>query len=231
MRVYADNAATTKVSAKALEAMMPGLTSLYGNPSSLHEEGREAEHELLKARMEIAALIGAETNEIYFTSGGSESDNWAIREMAFRGRKKGKTHLISTEFEHHAVLHTLEKLEKDGFTVTYIKPLANGIIDVEKLKKAIKPETALVTVMYANNEIGTIQPIKEIADICHEHDIVLHTDAVQAIGHIPVNVKEDGIDLMSFSGHKFNGPKGVGGLYVKKGIVIGNLIDLSLIHI
>ena len=225
MRVYADNAATTKVSAKALEAMMPGLTSLYGNPSSLHEEGREAEHELLKARMEIAALIGAETNEIYFTSGGSESDNWAIREMAFRGRKKGKTHLISTEFEHHAVLHTLEKLEKDGFTVTYIKPLANGIIDVEKLKKAIKPETALVTVMYANNEIGTIQPIKEIADICHEHDIVLHTDAVQAIGHIPVNVKEDGIDLMSFSGHKFNGPKGVGGLYVKKGIVIGNLID------
>lgn len=225
MRVYADNAATTKVSTKALEAMMPGLTSLYGNPSSLHEEGREAEHELLKARMEIAALIGAETNEIYFTSGGSESDNWAIREMAFRGRKKGKTHLISTEFEHHAVLHTLEKLEKDGFTVTYIKPLANGIIDVEKLKKAIKPETALVTVMYANNEIGTIQPIKEIADICHEHDIVLHTDAVQAIGHIPVNVKEDGIDLMSFSGHKFNGPKGVGGLYVKKGIVIGNLID------
>ena len=225
MRVYADNAATTKVSAKALEAMMPGLTSLYGNPSSLHEEGREAEHELLKARMEIAALIGAETNEIYFTSGGSESDNWAIREMAFRGRKKGKTHLISTECEHHAVLHTLEKLEKDGFTVTYIKPLANGIIDVEKLKKAIKPETALVTVMYANNEIGTIQPIKEIADICHEHDIVLHTDAVQAIGHIPVNVKEDGIDLMSFSGHKFNGPKGVGGLYVKKGIVIGNLID------
>ena len=225
MRVYADNAATTKVSAKALEAMMPGLTSLYGNPSSLHEEGREAEHELLKARMEIAALIGAETDEIYFTSGGSESDNWAIREMAFRGRKKGKTHLISTEFEHHAVLHTLEKLEKDGFTVTYIKPLANGIIDVEKLKKAIKPETALVTVMYANNEIGTIQPIKEIADICHEHDIVLHTDAVQAIGHIPVNVKEDGIDLMSFSGHKFNGPKGVGGLYVKKGIVIGNLID------
>ena len=225
MRVYADNAATTKVSAKALEAMMPGLTSLYGNPSSLHEEGREAEHELLKARMEIAALIGAETNEIYFTSGGSESDNWAIREMAFRGRKKGKTHLIPTEFEHHAALHTLEKLEKDGFTVTYIKPLANGIIDVEKLKKAIKPETALVTVMYANNEIGTIQPIKEIADICHEHDIVLHTDAVQAIGHIPVNVKEDGIDLMSFSGHKFNGPKGVGGLYVKKGIVIGNLID------
>ena len=225
MRVYADNAATTKVSAKALEAMMPGLTSLYGNPSSLHEEGREAEHELLKARMEIAALIGAETDEIYFTSGGSESDNWAIREMAFRGRKKGKTHLISTEFEHHAVLHTLEKLEKDGFTVTYIKPLANGIIDVEKLKKAIKPETALVTVMYANNEIGTIQPIKEIADICHEHDIIFHTDAVQALGHIPVNVKEDGVDLMSFSGHKFNGPKGVGGLYVKKGIVIGNLID------
>ena len=225
MRVYADNAATTKVSAKALEAMMPGLTSLYGNPSSLHEEGREAEHELLKARMEIAALIGAETDEIYFTSGGSESDNWAIREMAFRGRKKGKTHLISTEFEHHAVLHTLEKLEKDGFTVTYIKPLANGIIDVEKLKEAIKPETALVTVMYANNEIGTIQPIKEIADICHEHDIIFHTDAVQALGHIPVNVKEDGIDLMSFSGHKFNGPKGVGGLYVKKGIVIGNLID------
>ncbi len=225
MRVYADNAATTKVSAKALEAMMPGLTSLYGNPSSLHEEGREAEHELLKARMEIAALIGAETDEIYFTSGGSESDNWAIREMAFRGRKKGKTHLISTEFEHHAVLHTLEKLEKDGFTVTYIKPLANGIIDVEKLKEAIKPETALVTVMYANNEIGTIQPIKEIADICHEHDIIFHTDAVQALGHIPVNVKEDGVDLMSFSGHKFNGPKGVGGLYVKKGIVIGNLID------
>ncbi|MDO4438060.1 MAG: cysteine desulfurase NifS [Eubacteriales bacterium] len=225
MRVYADNAATTKVSDKALEAMMLGLTTLYGNPSSLHEEGREAEHELLKARMEIAALMGAETDEIYFTSGGSESDNWAIREMAKRGSKKGKMHLISTEFEHHAVLHTLQKLEKEGFAVTYIKPEANGIIDIEKLKAAIRPDTALVTVMYANNEIGTIQPIKEIADICHEHDIIFHTDAVQALGHIPVNVKENGIDLMSFSGHKFNGPKGVGGLYVKKGIVIGNLID------
>ena len=226
MFVYADNAATTCVSKTAAEAMMPYLTTCYGNPSSLYSFGQEAKEALEEARKTIADILGAEPREIYFTSGGSEADNQAIISMAKLGKVKGnKKHLISTKFEHHAVLHTLNKLEKEGYEVTLLDVHEDGVVRPEELEAAIREDTALVTIMFANNEIGTIQPIKEISEICHKHGIPFHTDAVQAMGHIPVNVKEMGIDLLSMSGHKFHAPKGVGVLYAKRGLPLFNVIE------
>ena len=225
MFVYADNAATTALSPEALSEMEKGLGEIYGNPSSLHFKGREAEAALKTAREKVASAIGAEPSEIYFTSGGSESDNWAIKGAARLGASKGKKHLITTSFEHHAVLHTMQSLEKEGFEVTYLNVYENGIVKPEDVAEAIREDTALVSIMYANNEIGTIQPIREIGKICRERGVLFHTDAVQAVGHIPVNVKDDNIDMMSASGHKFHGPKGTGFLYVKRGIRLPNLIE------
>ena len=226
MFVYADNAATTCVSKTAAEAMMPYLTTCYGNPSSLYSFGQEAKEALEEARKTIADILGAEPREIYFTSGGSEADNQAIVSMAKLGKIKGdKKHIISTKFEHHAVLHTLNKLEKEGYEVTLLDVHEDGVVRPEDLEAAIREDTALVTIMFANNEIGTIQPIKEISEICHKHGIPFHTDAVQAMGHIPVNVKEMGIDLLSMSGHKFHAPKGVGVLYAKRGLPLFNVIE------
>lgn len=225
MFVYADNAATTKVSRKALEAMMPALEDLYGNPSSLHQAGRAAEAALWNARERIAACLSAEPREIYFTSGGTEADNWAITGAARMGALKGKKHLITSAFEHHAVLHTMQKLEKQGYEVTYLKVHEDGLIRPEEVAAAIREDTALVSIMYANNEIGTIQPIRAIGEICRERGVLFHTDAVQAVGHLPVNVREDLVDMLSFSGHKFHGPKGIGGLYVRKGIPIRNFME------
>lgn len=225
MKVYADNAATTKLSEKALAAMMPYLTETFGNASSLYDIGQQAHHGVQFARQTVAEVIGADTNEVYFTSGGSEADNWAIKGVAEVMAKKGKKHLITSAFEHHAVLHTMQKLEKDGFEVTYLPVYENGIVKVEDVKNAIREDTALVTIMYANNEIGTIQPIAEIGKVCHEKGVIFHTDAVQAVGHLPINVKEQNIDMLSMSGHKFHGPKGIGALYMRKGIRIPNLIE------
>ncbi len=226
MFVYADNAATTCVSKTAAEAMMPYLTTCYGNPSSLYSFGQEAKEALEEARQTIADILGAEPREIYFTSGGSEADNQAIMSMAKLGKIKGnKKHLISTKFEHHAVLHTLNKLEKEGYEVTLLDVHEDGLVRPEELEAAIREDTALVTIMFANNEIGTIQPIKEISEICHKHGVPFHTDAVQAMGHIPVNVQEMGIDLLSLSGHKFHAPKGVGVLYAKRGLPLFNVIE------
>ncbi len=225
MRVYADNAATTKISKKALDAMMPCFEEIYGNPSSLHSVGQDAFHAVRDARNTIAECINADANDVYFSSGGSESDNWAIKGTAYLMAKKGKKHIISSKFEHHAVLHTLNVLEKEGFEITLLDVYENGLVRVEDVKNAIKEDTALVTIMYANNEIGTVQPIREIGAVCREKGVLFHTDAVQAVGHIPVDVKADNIDMMSFSGHKFHGPKGVGGLYCKKGIRLPNLIE------
>lgn len=225
MKVYADNAATTKLSPKALEAMMPYLTETFGNASSLYDIGQQAHHGVQFARATVAEVIGADTNEVYFTSGGSEADNWAIKGVAEVMAKKGKKHIITSAFEHHAVLHTVAKLEKDGFEVTYLPVYENGIVKVEDVEKAIRDDTALVTIMYANNEIGTIQPIAEIGRVCHEKGVIFHTDAVQAVGHLPINVKEQNIDMLSMSGHKFHGPKGIGALYMRKGIRIPNLIE------
>ena len=216
--VYADNAATTALSAEALDAMINCLKDDYGNASSLHHLGQKAAAEVAKARREIAECLGADAGEIYFTSGGTEADNWAINNAATLGKKKGKTHIISTSFEHHAVLHTLKKLEKEGFDVTYLDVHSDGYIRVDELEKAITDNTCLVTIMYANNEIGTIQPIEEIGRICKEKGVTFHTDAVQAVGHLPINVKEQNIDMLSFSAHKFPGPKGIGALYCRKGI-------------
>lgn len=225
MRVYADNAATTAMSKVAIEAMLPYMDKIYGNPSSLHSFGQEAAEALEKARETIAKLLNAETREIYFTSGGSEADNQAIISAANLGEKKGKKHIISTKIEHHAVLHTLEKLSKQGFEVTLLDVYENGIVKIEDVKNAMRKDTALVTIMYANNEIGTIQPISEIGKLCKENGSFFHTDAVQTAGHLPIDVKEQNIDMLSLSAHKFHGPKGIGVLYCKKGIPLTNLIE------
>ncbi len=223
--IYADNAATTKMSATAVNTLVSLIGSTYGNPSSLYSFGQEAKEVLEQAREDVAAAIGANAKEIIFTSGGSEADNQALLSAAAIGARKNKKHIISTAFEHHAILHTLKKLEKEGFEVTLLDVHENGIVSPDEVEAAIRPDTALVTVMYANNEIGTIQPIREIGAVCRKHGVIFHTDAVQAIGHIKVNVEEDNIDLLSASGHKFHGPKGTGFLYAKKGIAITNLIE------
>lgn len=225
MFVYADNAATTEMSRAAKDIMIDALEKTWGNPSSLHTNGQEAKTALESARETIAACLGAEAREIYFTSGGSEADNQAIISAALQGAKKGKKHLISTKFEHHAVLHTLKKLEKQGFEVTLLDVHSNGIVTAEDVRSALREDTALVSVMYANNEIGTVQPIREIGALCRERKIPFHTDAVQAVGHIRVNVKEDNIDMLSLSAHKFHGPKGVGVLYARKGTILSSLIE------
>ena len=224
--IYADNAATTRMSQTAIRAMLPYMDQIYGNPSSLHSVGQAAMEALTDARNRVAKALGAaNAREITFTSGGSEADNQAIRSAALWGKRKGKTHIISTAFEHHAVLHTLKKLEKEGFTVSYLDVHENGLVTPEQVEAAITPETCLVTIMYANNEIGTIQPIREIGAVCRKAGVLFHTDAVQAVGHIPVNVQEDNIDLLSLSAHKFHGPKGVGVLYAKRGVILSNLIE------
>ena len=223
--IYLDNAGTTKVSEKVKEAMMPFFDEIYGNASSLHEMGQVAKEWLENAREKVAKLIGATKEEIYFTSGGSESDNWAIESACHFGEMKGKKHIVTSVFEHHAVLHTLKEKEKQGFKVTYLPVYVNGIVKVADLKKAITKDTCLVTIMFANNEIGTIQPISEIGKICKEMGVIFHTDAVQAVGHLPVDVEKQNIDMMSISGHKFHGPKGVGVLYCRRGIPLFNLIN------
>lgn len=223
--IYVDNSATTPISKEVLDAMMPWLTEGYGNASSIYSKGREAGWALKGAREQIASILGAQPNEIYFTSGGSESDNWAIKGAAATMAKRGKKHIITSAFEHHAVLHSCAALEKQGFEVTYVPVHENGIVRVEDIEAAIRPDTGLVTIMYANNEIGTVQPIKEIGALCRKHKIWFHTDAVQAFGHVPINVEEQNIDMLSVSGHKIHAQKGVGLLYVKKGVVLPNLID------
>ena len=223
--IYADNAATTKMSEAAINTMIRVLNEDYGNPSSLYELGQRAKEILEEAREDVAAAIGASPREIIFTSGGSEADNQAIRSAAEFGKLKGRCHIISTAFEHHAVLHTLKKLEKEGYEVTLLDVHENGIVLPEEVEAAIRDDTCLVTIMYANNEIGTIQPIREIGEICRRKGVTFHTDAVQAIGHIPVNVADDNIDMLSASAHKFHGPKGTGFLYVRKGVFLDNLIE------
>ena len=223
--IYADNAATTALSKSVLDEMMPYLTTEYGNASSLYDLGGRAKTAVEKARGQVADAIGADAKEIYFSAGGSESDNWAIKGVAESMAKKGKKHIISTAFEHHAVLHCLDKLKKNGFEITLLPVHENGIVRIEELEAAIREDTALVTVMYANNEIGTVQPIAEIGDICKKHGVIFHTDAVQAVGNLKIDVKAENIDLLSMSSHKFHGPKGVGALYIRKGLVIPNLID------
>lgn len=223
--IYADNAATTKMSDTAVNAMLSVLNESWGNPSSLYSHGQKAKELLEKSREEIASFIGAEPREIIFTSGGSEADNQAIRSAAELGRKNGKMHIVSSAFEHHAVLHTLEKLKKEGFEITLVDVHENGIVIPFEIESAIRDDTCLVSIMSANNEIGTIQPIKEIGELCRRKNVLFHTDAVQAIGHIPVNVKNDNIDMLSASAHKFHGPKGVGFLYAKKGIRLSNIIE------
>lgn len=222
--IYADNAATTAVSKRVLEAMLPYMTEQFGNPSSIYKLGRDAERAITDVREKIAEAIGCSASEIFFTSGGSEADNWAIRSAALRLGAKGKKHIITTNFEHHAVLHTCEFLEKQGFEVTYLPVDEMGLITAEQVKNAIREDTALVTIMYANNEIGTIMPVAEIGAVCREKGVWFHTDAVQAVGNIPINVKEQNIDMMSCSGHKIHAQKGIGFLYVRKGIPMTNLI-------
>lgn len=223
--IYADNAATTKMSKTAISTMVSLMEDTYGNPSSLYEFGQKAKEVLEKAREDIAGSIGATAREIIFTSGGSEADNQAIISAAKAGEKNGKKHIVSTAFEHHAVLHTLKKLEAEGFEITLLDVHSNGIVSAEEVENAIREDTALVTIMYVNNEIGTIQPIREIGAVCRKHGVLFHTDAVQAVGHISVNVVEDNIDLLSASGHKFHGPKGTGFLYARKGIRLLPLIE------
>lgn len=223
--IYADNAATTKMSETAINAMISAMKDTYGNPSSLYVTGQKAKEAIEEAREKIASLIGARASEIIFTGGGSEADNQAIVSTARLGAISGKKHIISTAFEHHAVLHTLEKLRKEGFEITLLDVHENGLITAEEVEKAIRPDTCLVTIMYANNEIGTIQPIAEIGAVCRSHKVPFHTDAVQAVGHVPIDVEKQNIDMLSSSAHKYHGPKGVGFLYVKKGVRITSLIE------
>ena len=225
MRIYLDNGATTKMSQAAIHAMLPYMDTIYGNPSSLHSAGQAAAEALADARQRIANCLGCSAAEITFTSGGSEADNQAILSAARLGARKGKRHIISTAFEHHAVLHTLNKLEKEGFTITLLDVHENGIVLPEQVRDAIREDTCLVTVMYANNEIGSIQPIREIGAVCREKDVLFHTDAVQAAGHLPIHVQEQNIDMLSLSAHKFHGPKGIGVLYARKGILLTPLIE------
>ncbi len=223
--IYLDNAATTKMSKTAINAMLPYMDGNYGNPSSLHTIGQKAAEALTDARERVAKVLGCDAREVTFTSGGSEADNQAIISAARIGEKKGKKHIISTAFEHHAVLHTLNKLAKEGFEITLLDVHENGLVTPEQVADAIRPDTCLVTIMFANNEIGTIQPIPEIGKVCHEKGVLFHVDAVQAVGHIHINVKEQNIDMLSLSAHKFHGPKGIGVLYAKKGILLTNLIE------
>ena len=223
--IYADHAATTKISETAKLAMLSAMEKDWYNPSSLYTPGQQASGTLMDARVRIARCLGCLPKEIYFTSGGSEADNQAILSAAAIGKRQGKMHIISTAFEHHAVLHTLKKLEKEGFEITLLDVGEKGIVSPAQVEKAIRPDTALVTVMYANNEIGTIQPIREIGAVCRKNGVLFHTDAVQAAGHLPINVKEDQIDMLSLSAHKFNGPKGIGVLYAKTGVFLTNLIE------
>ena len=225
MQVYADNAATTKMSRVAIDAMLPYFDNIYANPSSLHSAGQEAKEALEAAREKVAACLGCQPREIYFTSGGSEADNQAIISAARFGAKKGKKHIISTAFEHHAVLHTLNKLEKEGFEVTYLDVKVNHNVTAQQVRDTIREDTCLVTTMYANNEIGSVLPIAEIGAICKEAGVIFHTDAVQAAGHLHINVKEQNIDMLSLSAHKFHGPKGVGALYCRKGLPLVNVIE------
>ena len=225
MKIYADNAATTRMSRTAIDAMIPYMENVYGNPSSLYSIGQEAKEALEQAREEVAAVINAEPREILFTSGGSEADNQALRSAAVIGAKKGKKHIISSAFEHHAILHTLNRLEKEGYEVTLLPVHEDGLVRPEELEAAVREDTCLVSIMYANNEIGTVQPIHEIGEICKKHGVLFHTDAVQAVGHVKIDVKADHIDMLSASAHKFHGPKGTGFLYARKGIALTNLIE------
>lgn len=225
-KIYADNAATTAISKTVLEKMLPYFTEVYGNPSSLYQVGGEAKKALENARESIAKNLGAaHANEIYFTSGGSESDNWAIKGVCYALKAKGKKHIITSKIEHHAVLHTCAALEKEGFEVTYLDVYENGIVKPEDVENAIREDTALVTIMYANNEIGTIQPVAEIGAICKKHNVLFHTDAVQAAGYVKINVADENIDLLSMTAHKIHGPKGCGCLYIRRGVRINTLIE------
>ncbi len=223
--MYLDNAATTRMSRAAIDAMVACMDANYANPSSLHEAGQSAAEKLLAARQSIAQLLGADSDEIYFTSGGSEADNQALETAAAIGERIGKKHIISSAFEHHAILHTLDRLKKRGFRITLLDVHEDGIVRADELDKAITQDTVCVSIMYANNEIGTVQPIKELGAVCHKRGVLFHTDAVQAVGQLPVNVVSDNIDMLSFSAHKFHGPKGIGALYVKKGIPVYTLIS------